>query len=836
MSKQADATGREPDATALSAAEQDLAETAAHGHTLGDDARNVAHDVASGDERPHHAHHRRDSSVHVNRRPRPGGSTSAVPHAAGERHSHAAEPHRSAVETAHQHESTAHESTAHGSTAGADSAEDERDHPEHALHSAEHDQHSAEHHHAGHKHAAADHGAHDHGAHGQAAHDHGAHAGHGDHSHHDPAQFRRKFWLSLVLTIPTLVFSTGLQDILGLDGPRFPGSEFVPAVFGVILFFYGGLVFLQGALHELRAKQPGMMTLISLAIVVAFGYSLAVTLGLPGMDFWWELATLITIMLLGHWIEMSAVMGAQDALGELAKLLPDEAELVQGENLRAVPVSSLTPGDRVMVRPGSAVPADGEVVEGTSDVNESLLTGESRAVPKKEGDPVIAGSVNGSGALTVQVTKTGGDTALAGVMKLVAEAQASKSGAQLLADRAAALLFYVALGAAVLTAIAWTFLAQPSDPAFTLERVVTVLVIACPHALGLAIPLVAQISTAMGARRGLLVRDRAAIETARRIDVVLFDKTGTLTEGRQGVASIVAVDGVEEAEVLRLAAAVENRSEHPIGKAIVTSARERGLALARVEQFAAHGGRGAEAVVEGRRIAVGSSRLATELGLQIPAELVLAAREAATAGQTVVYVLEGDRVLAMVALADVVRSESAEAVERLKRSGVRVAMLTGDSLEVANWVAGRLGVTEVFAEVLPGQKADVVKQLQAGGTKVAMVGDGVNDAPALAQADVGIAIGAGTDVAIESAGIVLAASDPRAVADAFILSKATYRKMLQNLFWATGYNAVGLPLAAGVLAGAGIVLSPALGAVFMSLSTIVVAVNAQLLRRLKLGA
>ena len=823
MAKTPDQAGTDPKLTA-DAAEQDISETAAHGHPLHDHADSGLQVTESAEahqdrDETHHAHHRGDSSVHVNRRQRQHVVELGAEGHAG--HDHDAQEHN-----AHDH----HVHPAQTAGASASVAH------EHAGHVQEHGAHEHSDQHEGQ-------GAHDHGAQaelgshaGHGAHEgHGAHAGHDDHSHHDPAQFKRKFWLSLLLTFPTLVFSTGLQEILGLDGPRFPGSEWLPAVFGIALFFYGGLVFLRGALHELRAKQPGMMTLISLAIVVAFGYSLAVTLGLPGMDFWWELATLITIMLLGHWIEMSAVMGAQDALGELAKLLPDEAELVHGDHVMTVPVSSLKPGDSVMVRPGAAIPADGQVVEGASDVNEALLTGESRAVGKKPGDAVIAGSVNGSGALTVRVTKTGGDTALAGVMKLVAEAQASKSGAQLLADRAAALLFYVALAAAVITAIAWAFL-RPDDPTFTLERVVTVLVIACPHALGLAIPLVAQISTAMGARRGLLVRDRAAIETARRIDVVLFDKTGTLTEGRQGVAAIVPVAGEDEAEVLRLAAAVENRSEHPIGKAIVTSARDRGLKLAKVAEFAAHGGRGAEAVVDGRRIAVGSSRLATERGLLLPADLILAAREATSAGQTVVYVLEGDRVLALIALADVVRPESAEAVQRLQRSGVRVAMLTGDSLEVAHWVAGKLGISEVFAEVLPDQKANVVKQLQAGGTKVAMVGDGVNDAPALAQADVGIAIGAGTDVAIESAGIVLAASDPRAVVDAFTLSKATYRKMLQNLFWATGYNAVGLPLAAGVLFGAGILLSPALGAVFMSLSTIVVAVNAQLLRRVKLGA
>ena len=658
-------------------------------------------------------------------------------------------------------------------------------------------------------------------------HDHASAGGHHDHSAHDPAIFRRKFWLSLVLTVPTLVFSMGLQDILGLSGPRFPGSQYIPAVFGVAIFLYGGLVFLKGAVTELRGRQPGMMTLISLAIVVALGYSIAVTLGLPGMDFWWELATLITIMLLGHWIEMSAVMGAQDALGELAKLLPDEADMVHGDHVMTVPVSRLAVGDHVLVRPGASIPVDGEVVEGDSDVNESLLTGESAAVAKKKGSAVIAGSVNGSGALTIRMTKTGDETALAGIMKLVADAQSSKSSAQLLADRAAALLFYVALGAALVTLAVWALL-KPDDPAFVLERVVSVLVIACPHALGLAIPLVSQISTALGARKGILVKNRLALEEARGIDVVLFDKTGTLTTGKQGVVGDV------DDEVLALAAAVEAKSEHAIARAIVAEARSRKLTIARSKGFTALAGRGATATVGERELTVASRRLVTERGLELPAEIVNATREVASGGATVVYLIEGERVLGMIALADTVRPESAEAVALLKRRGVRVAMLTGDSREVGEWVARQLDIDEVFAEVLPGQKSDVVTQLRLDGSKVAMVGDGVNDAPALASADVGIAIGAGTDVAIESAGIVLASSDPRGVADTLVLSRATWRKELQNLFWATGYNAVGIPLAAGVLFGAGILLPPALAAVFMSVSTIIVAGNAQLLRLLKL--
>lgn len=685
--------------------------------------------------------------------------------------------------------------------------------------------------HASHMHGSHDHGAHDHGAEDHGAHDHSAH----DHSAHDPAMFKRKFWLSLVLTIPTLVFSSGLQGILGLTGPSFPGSQFIPAAFGLVLFVYGGTVFLKGGVQEIRSRQPGMMTLISLAIVVAFGYSLAVTLGFPGMDFWWELATLITIMLLGHWIEMSAIMGAQNALGELAKLIPDTADLVGDDGPTTVPVSTLAVGDLVLVRPGTAVPVDGEVVDGESEVDESLLTGESSPVRATIGSMVVGGSVNGTGALTVRVSRVGAQTALAGIMKLVADAQASKGSVQVLADKAAGWLFYVALGAAIITLAVWLIL-DPTHPEFVIERVVTVLVIACPHALGLAIPLVAQLTTAIGARNGILVRSRTALEAVRKVQVVLFDKTGTLTEGRQGVVGVVASSGSSEGEVLALAAAVDASSEHPVARAIVAEARSRSLDVTAATSFISLAGRGAEASVGGRLVTVASLRVANERGLTLEPQLVQARLSFDSEGTTTIAVIDDSGVLGIIGLADVVRPESAEAIASLRKSGIRVAMLTGDSHAVGNWVAGRLGIDEVYAEVLPGQKADVVMELQEGNTIVAMVGDGVNDAPAIARADVGIAIGAGTDVAIESAGIVLASDDPRGVAAAIQLSRASYRKMTQNLFWATGYNVIGIPLAAGVLFGAGILLSPALGAVFMSVSTIVVAINAQLLRRLDLGA
>jgi len=686
-------------------------------------------------------------------------------------------------------------------------------------------------------------GHHEHAGHEEhAGHDsdagHSGHAGHAGHAGHDPAIFRRKFWVSLILTVPTMVFSPGLQEILGLNGPRFAGSQYIPAVFGVAIFLYGGLVFLRGAVTELRARKPGMMTLIALAILVAFGYSAAVTLGLHGMDFWWELASLITIMLLGHWIEMSAVMGAQNALGELAKLLPDQAELVTRgadgtDSIQTVPVSELAVDSLVLIRPGASIPADGVVVDGRSDVDESLLTGESVPVEKTERDAVVAGSISGTGTLTVRVTKVGSDTAIAGIMRLVADAQNAKSGSQLLADKAAGWLFYVALAAAAITLVSWALI-EPGDPSFVLERVVTVLIIACPHALGLAIPLVAQIATTLGARNGLLIRSRAALEDARRIDVVLFDKTGTLTEGKQGVVAVHTRQGVAEAELLALAASVEAPAEHPIGRAIVDAALARGIRVPKVENFQAMPGRGVTGEVDARTVAVGAARLLDERGLELSPELVQATVDAGRDARSVVYVVEGGSVLGAIELADVVRPQSAEAVRSLVDAGVRVAMLTGDSQAVASAVAGQLGITEVLAEVLPERKAAAVAQLQADGSKVAMVGDGVNDAPALAQADVGIAIGAGTDVAIEAAGIVLVSSDPRGVARTIALSHATYRKMQQNLFWATGYNVFAIPLAAGALVWAGITVSPALGAVLMSLSTIVVALNAQLLRRLRL--
>ncbi len=665
--------------------------------------------------------------------------------------------------------------------------------------------------------------------------DHSIHEGHEHHVHdkhagHNPDMFKKKFWLSLLLTIPAVLYSHTIMELLDYSMPTFPGSKWIPAIFGIIIFFYGGLVFLKSAKAELVARQPGMMTLISLAITVAFIYSLAVTLGLEGMDFWWELATLVTIMLLGHWLEMASVMNAQGALKELAKLLPDEAELVTKSGTKTVTISSLKIGDIVLVRPGTAIPTDGEVIKGKSDVNESMLTGESKSVDKDVKSLVIGGTINGSGALTVKVTKVGDDTALAGIMKLVAEAQSSKSKTQIIADRAAYYLTFVAIGAALLTAIGWTVFSDESM-SFILERVVTVLVIACPHALGLAVPLVTAISTSLAAKNGLLVRERVALESARNLDVILFDKTGTLTRGEQGVINVVT-DGIKSSELLALAGAVELESEHPIAKAIVRFAKEKKLNISNAKGFSAMSGRGASATVDGKTIYVGGPRLIEELSANQSLEIKKAYEAASSEGKTVVYVVADKKVLGAIMLADVIRPESKEAVRLLQESGKRVAMLTGDAKGVAAWVAKELGIKEFFAEVLPEHKADVVKKLQADGSKVAMVGDGVNDAPALTQANVGIAIGAGTDVAIESAGIVLASSDPRGVAKIVILSKATYRKMVQNLFWGAGYNVVAIPLATGVT---GFILSPALGAVFMSLSTIIVAINAQFLRNLKLG-
>ncbi|MEJ7753947.1 MAG: heavy metal translocating P-type ATPase [Candidatus Limnocylindrales bacterium] len=656
-------------------------------------------------------------------------------------------------------------------------------------------------------------------------------AGHDRHAGHSVAMFRDRFWLSFALTIPVLIWSMDLQEWLGYMAPAFPGSEFMGAVLGTAVFLYGGPVFLRGARDELRDRQPGMMTLISLAITVAFATSLASTLGYFQIEIWWELATLITIMLLGHWLEMRSIAQAQGALDALAALLPDTAERITAEGTESVALAELREGDIVLVRPGARVPADGVVAEGTADVDESMITGESQGVTKGPDDTVVAGTVAEGGSLRVRVTAVGESTALSGIMRLVAAAQASGSRAQALADRAAALLFYVALVAGLATLGVWWAL---GDPEGALVRTATVLVIACPHALGLAIPLVIAISTSLGARNGLLVKDRLALERARELDVVIFDKTGTLTRGAPVLADVRAVSGTGEEEVLRSAAAVESDSEHPLARAIVEAAHRRGIEPARATDFESLAGRGARARVGDQLVAVGGPRLLDESGATLPDELRVTADEWAAQGRTVLHVVAGERVIGALAVEDEIRPESAQAVEDLHRQGIRVAMITGDSQSVADAVAQRLSIDEVAAQVLPADKAAAVARFQEGGQRVAMVGDGVNDAPALAQADVGIAIGAGTDVAVESADIVLVRNDPRDVVGAIVLSRGAYSKMRQNLVWAAGYNVVAIPVAAGVLMPWGIDLPMAVGAVLMSLSTIVVAANAQLLRRLRL--
>ncbi|MDQ3553424.1 MAG: heavy metal translocating P-type ATPase [Chloroflexota bacterium] len=656
-------------------------------------------------------------------------------------------------------------------------------------------------------------------------------AGHDRHAGHSVAMFRDRFWLSFLLTIPVLLWSMDLQEWLGYMAPAFPGSDLLGAVLGTAVFLYGGPVFLRGARDELRDRQPGMMTLISLAITVAFATSLASTLGYFQIEIWWELATLITIMLLGHWLEMRSIAQAQGALDALAALLPDSAERITAEGTESVALAELREGDVVLVRPGARVPADGVVTEGTADVDESMITGESQGVSKGPDDKVVAGTVAEGGSLRVRVTAVGEGTALSGIMRLVAAAQASGSRAQALADRAAALLFYVALVAGVATLTVWWAL---GDPEGALVRTATVLVIACPHALGLAIPLVIAISTSLGARNGLLVKDRLALERARDLEVVIFDKTGTLTRGAPVLADVRAVSGSSEEEVLRSAAAVESDSEHPLARAIVDGARQRGIGPAQASAFESLAGRGARARVGDQVVAVGGPRLLEESGVPLPEELRASADGWAAQGRTVLHVVAGDRVIGALAVEDEVRPESAQAVEDLHGQGIRVAMITGDSQAVADAVAQRLAIDEVAAQVLPADKAAAVARFQEGGQRVAMVGDGVNDAPALAQADVGIAIGAGTDVAVESADIVLVSNDPRDVVGAIVLSRGAYSKMRQNLVWAAGYNVVAIPVAAGVLMPWGIDLPMAVGAVLMSLSTIVVAANAQLLRRLRL--
>ena len=677
-----------------------------------------------------------------------------------------------------------------------------------------------------------DHDAHD-GHEGHQHADHAASAGHDRHEGHTPQMFRDRFWLSLVLTIPVVFWSAHIQELLGYRAPEFPGSTWIPAGIGTVVFLYGGPVFLKGAYRELRARLPGMMTLISLAILVAFIFSWVVELELIDAEaLWWELATLVTIMLLGHWIEMRSIAQAQGALNELAKLLPDTATRVTDQGEESVPVGDLQEGDIVLIRPGESVPVDGTVQKGASTVNEAMLTGESRPVQKNEGDEVIAATINGEGSLYVRVTGTGDKTKLSGIMRLVADAQQSKSRAQHLADRAAQLLTGVAIAAGVITLIVWQFLGAAID--FSVVRVVTVLVIACPHALGLAVPLVVAISTTLGARNGLLVRDRRGLEEARGADIVVFDKTGTLTLGEFRVVEMAVAEGASEEEALRIAAGVETESEHPIARGIVRTAEARGIEVPAADGFRAAAGKGVAASIEGVDYHVGGPALLEAEKVEVSGVVREAAEAAADRGQAAIYLVREDRALAVFAVADAIREESREAIDALHDRGIEVAMLTGDAQAVADAVAAELGIDTVFAQVLPEDKASKVRELQAQGKRVAMVGDGVNDAPALATADIGIAIGAGTDVAVEAGDIVLVRSDPRDIPKIVNLSRATYRKMLQNLWWAAGYNIVAIPLAAGVLAAWDILLTPAVGAVLMSASTVVVAINAQLLRRARL--
>jgi Cu2+-exporting ATPase len=659
--------------------------------------------------------------------------------------------------------------------------------------------------------------------------DHAEHPGHAAHAHMI-ADFRRRFWVSLALTVPVLALAEMIQHWLGVrDAWAFPGRAYLEFSLASVIFFYGGWPFLRGLFDELRRRQPGMMTLVAVAISVAYLYSSVVVFGLAGEVLFWELATLIVIMLLGHWIEMRSVMGASRALEELVRLMPADAHRVRADGTTEdVPVSALRHGDRVVVKPGEKVPTDGVIVSGSTTINQAFLTGESKPVEKGEGEEVIGAAINGESAIAVEVRRTGGETYLAQVIELVRRAQESRSHSQDLANRAASWLTAVALGVGGLTLVVWLALGQSFS--FALQRMVTVMVIACPHALGLAVPLVVAVSTALSASHGLLIRDRAAFERAREIRAVVFDKTGTLTQGRFGVTDIVLLGTLDENELLRLAASLESQSEHPIAQGVVRAAQERGLTFSAPEGFRAIPGRGAEATVEGREVKVVSPGYLREQGVAVEE---LRVHAIANQGKTVVFVVVDGRPAGAFGLADLIRPESREGLRRLKEMGIQVMMLTGDAQPVAQWVARELELDEFFAEVLPHQKSEKIKQVKARGLVVAMTGDGVNDAPALVESDVGIAIGAGTDVAIESADIVLVRSDPRDVAAVVLLARATYRKMVQNLWWATGYNVVAIPLAAGALHKFGILLSPAIGAVLMSVSTVIVALNAQLLARFR---
>lgn len=657
------------------------------------------------------------------------------------------------------------------------------------------------------------------------------HAARDKHAGHSTAMFFRKFWVSLVLTIPVVLYSDVVEKIFKWSLPEFPGSFYIPLLFGSIVFFYGGWVFLAGAKREIQGRLPGMMTLIGVAVSAAYLWSVYAVFANEEALFW-ELTTLITIMLLGHWIEMRAVQGAKGALRELSKLLPDTAEVIRDGSMEKIPLSELRENDLVLVRPGSKIPADAAVIDGESDVNESLVTGESKPVSKKEGDIVIAGTINGGGALKIRVRNIGEKTFLAGVMRLVAEAQASKSRLQTLSDRAAFYLTVFAVLAGFITLIAW--LLAGAEISFAVARLVAVLVIACPHALGLAVPLVASISTTKAANNGFLVRQRLSLETARKIDIVLFDKTGTLTKGEFGVVEIWSANDHTKEEVLELAASLNSFSEHPIAKAVVAKAKEKNISLLESKKFEALKGKGVKAFLKEKEVLAGGPALLESIGLNIPGEFQKSVKDAGVKGQTVIFTVKDKTIIGAIALADIIRGESRETIKALKEMGIRTSMITGDSEDVAKWVAQELGIDEYFARILPHQKSEKVKALQERGLKVAMVGDGINDAPALTQADLGIAIGAGTNVAIESAGIILVRNDPRDIVKIIRLSRLTYSKMLQNLFWATGYNVFALPLAAGALAFKGILLQPALAAVLMSLSTVIVAVNALLLRRARL--
>ena len=659
------------------------------------------------------------------------------------------------------------------------------------------------------------------------------------HAGHSTKMFLRRFWISFILTIPVVLYAPIVQTFFKWSPPSFPGDKYLSLILGSIVFFYGGFVFLAGAWRELRARLPGMMTLIGIAISAAYIWSVYAVFVAEEALFW-ELTTLITIMLLGHWLEMRAVSGAQGALKELSKLLPDTAEVIRSgpsitlgsSKTEIIPLSELKEGDLILVRPGGKIPADGTIVDGESDINESMVTGESKPVSKKEGDSVIAGTINGDGALKIVVSKLGEKTFLAGVMRLVAEAQASKSRLQMLSDRAAFYLTVIAVAGGLITLVAW--LITGAEIGFAVARLVAVLVIACPHALGLAVPLVASISTTKAAQNGLLVKQRLALEAARTIDTVLFDKTGTLTKGEFGVIEIWSLLGNTTDDVLRLAASVDSLSEHSIAKAVVNAAKERKLSLKEPKQFEAIKGKGVKALLDSFEIMVGGPALIESVETGVPQEIGDEIQAAGLKGQTVIFILKNKTFIGAIALADVIREESRQAIKNLKEMNVKTAMITGDSNDVAKWVADELGIDEYFAKVLPGDKSAKIRILQEGGQRVAMVGDGINDAPALSQADLGIAIGAGTNVAIESAGIILVRNDPRDIPKIMRLSSLTYSKMIQNLFWATGYNILALPLAAGAFAFKGIILEPAVAAILMSVSTIIVAFNAILLRKQKI--